>query len=144
MNGFALGGGCELALCCDWIYASTKAKIGQPETKLGLIPGFGGTSRLVRRVGLAWAKELVLVADPIGAADAANIRLVNRVFEPEELLPAAIAAGEAVAARGPVATRLAKEVMQQGQKVRQQKEQVLDLRQHMEQGHKTRLQKEQG
>ncbi len=115
VNGFALGGGCELALCCDWIYASTKAKIGQPETKLGLIPGFGGTSRLVRRVGLAWAKELVLVAEPIAAADAANIRLVNRVFEPEELLPAAIAAGEAVAARGPVATRLAKEVMQQGQ-----------------------------
>ena len=115
VNGFALGGGCELALCCDWIYASTKAKIGQPETKLGLIPGFGGTSRLVRRVGLAWAKELVLVAEPIGAAEAANIRLVNRVYEPEELLPAAIAAGEAVAARGPVATRLAKEIMQQGQ-----------------------------
>jgi enoyl-CoA hydratase len=115
VNGFALGGGCELALCCDWIYASTKAKIGQPETKLGLIPGFGGTSRLVRRVGLAWAKELVMVAEPIGADEASRIGLVNRVFEPEELLPAAMAAGEAVAARGPVATRLAKEVMQQGQ-----------------------------
>lgn len=115
VNGFALGGGCELALCCDWIYASTKARIGQPETKLGLIPGFGGTSRLVRRVGLAWAKELVLVAEPIPAEEAARIRLVNRVFEPDALLPAAIAAGEAVAARGPVATRLAKEVMQQGQ-----------------------------
>jgi len=115
VNGFALGGGCELALCCDWIYASTKARIGQPETKLGLIPGFGGTSRLVRRVGLAWAKELVLVAEPIPAEEARQIRLVNRVFEPEELLPAAIAAGEAVAARGPVATRLAKEIMQQGQ-----------------------------
>ncbi len=115
VNGFALGGGCELALCCDWIYASSKAKIGQPETKLGLIPGFGGTSRLVRRVGLAWAKELVLVADPISAEEAAAIRLVNRVFEPDALMPAAIAAGEAVAARGPVATRLAKEVMQQGQ-----------------------------
>lgn len=115
VNGFALGGGCELALCCDWIYASTKAKIGQPETKLGLIPGFGGTSRLVRRVGLAWAKELVLVAEPIGADEAARIGLVNRVFEPDALLPAAVAAGEAVAARGPVATRLAKAVMQQGQ-----------------------------
>lgn len=115
VNGFALGGGCELALCCDFLYASTKAKIGQPETKLGLIPGFGGTSRLVRRVGLAWAKELVLVAEPVDADEAARIRLANRVFEPEELLPAAIAAGEAVAARGPVASRLAKEVMQQGQ-----------------------------
>ncbi len=115
VNGFALGGGCELALSCDWIYASTKAKIGQPETKLGLIPGFGGTSRLVRRVGIAWAKELVLVAEPISAAEASSIRLVNRVFEPDELVPAAIAAGVAVAARGPVATRLAKQVMQQGQ-----------------------------
>lgn len=115
VNGFALGGGCELALCCDWVYASTKAKLGQPETKLGLIPGFGGTSRLVRRVGLAWAKELVLVAEPIGAEEAARIGLVNRVFEPEALVEAAIAAGEAVAARGPVATRLAKEIMQQGQ-----------------------------
>ncbi|MFK7896439.1 MAG: enoyl-CoA hydratase-related protein [Myxococcota bacterium] len=115
VNGFALGGGCELAMSCDWIYASAKAKIGQPETKLGLIPGFGGTSRLVRRVGLAWAKELVLVAEPIGADEAARIGLVNRVFEPEELLPAAIQAAKAVAARGPVATRLAKQVMQQGQ-----------------------------
>ena len=115
VNGFALGGGCELALCCDWIYASSKAKLGQPETKLGLIPGFGGTSRLVRRVGLAWAKELVLVADPIDAELAMRIGLVNRVFEPEALLPAAIAAGEAVAARGPVATRLAKQIMQEGQ-----------------------------
>jgi enoyl-CoA hydratase len=115
VNGFALGGGCELALACDWIYASSKAQIGQPETKLGLIPGFGGTSRLVRRVGLAWAKELVLVADPIPAAEALRIGLVNRVFEPEELLPAARAAAGAIAARGPVATRLAKQVMQDGQ-----------------------------
>lgn len=115
VNGFALGGGCELALACDWIYASDKARIGQPETKLGLIPGFGGTSRLVRRVGLAWAKELVLVADPITAEEAARIGLVNRVFEADALLDAALAAGEAVAARGPVATRLAKRVMQEGQ-----------------------------
>lgn len=115
VNGFALGGGCELALACDWIYASSKARFGQPETKLGLIPGFGGTSRLVRRVGLAWAKELVLMSDPIDAEEAARIGLVNRVYAPEELLPKAIAAGEAIAARGPVATRIAKQVMQQGQ-----------------------------
>ena len=115
VNGFALGGGCELALACDWIYASSKARLGQPETKLGLIPGFGGTSRLVRRVGLAWAKELIMLAEPIGADEAARIGLVNRVFEPEELLGAALAAGQTVAARGPIAVRIAKRVMQQGQ-----------------------------
>jgi enoyl-CoA hydratase len=115
VNGFALGGGCELALACDWIYASNKARIGQPETKLGLIPGFGGTSRLVRRVGLAQAKEIVMVGDPISAEEAARIGLVNRVFEAEELLDAALAAGASIAARGPVAIRAAKRVMQQGQ-----------------------------
>jgi enoyl-CoA hydratase len=115
VNGFALGGGCELALACDWIYASSKARIGQPETKLGLIPGFGGTSRLVRRVGLAWAKELVLVAEPIGADEAARIGLVNRVFPPDELKEATLAVGDAIAARGPVAIRMAKQVMQDGQ-----------------------------
>jgi enoyl-CoA hydratase len=115
VNGFALGGGCELALACDWIYASSKARIGQPETKLGLIPGFGGTSRLVRRVGLAWAKELVLVAEPIGADEAARIGLVNRVFPPDELMAATLAVGDAIAARGPIAVRVAKQVMQDGQ-----------------------------
>lgn len=115
VNGFALGGGCELALSCDWIYASTKAKLGQPETKLGLIPGFGGTSRLVRRVGLAHAKELVMVADPISADEAARIGLVNRVFEPDALMDSAIGAAEAIASRGPIAIRSAKRVMQQGQ-----------------------------
>ncbi len=115
VNGFALGGGCELALACDWIYASSKARIGQPETKLGLIPGFGGTSRLVRRVGLAWAKELVLVAEPISADEAARIGLVNRVFPPDELLAATLAVGDAIAARGPIAVRVAKQVMQDGQ-----------------------------
>ena len=115
VNGFALGGGCELALACDWIYASTNARIGQPETRLGLIPGFGGTSRLVRRVGLAWAKELVLVAENLVAEEAERIGLVNRIFPPEALLPAALAAGEAIAARGPIAIRIAKQVMQDGQ-----------------------------
>ena len=115
VNGFALGGGCELALSCDWIYASNKARIGQPETKLGLIPGFGGTGRLVRRVGLAHAKELIFVGDPITADEAARIGLVNRVCEPEALLETALASGQAIAARGPIAIRLAKRVLQQGQ-----------------------------
>src|SRR5690606_1874536 len=115
VNGYALGGGCELALACDWIYASTKARFGQPEVNLGLIPGFGGTSRLVRRVGPAWAKELVLSGEPIDAETALRIGLANRVFEPEALVDAAVAAGETIAKKGPIAVALAKRVMQEGQ-----------------------------
>jgi enoyl-CoA hydratase len=115
VNGHALGGGCELALACDWIYASTRARFGQPEVKLGLIPGFGGTSRLVRRVGAAWARELVLTGEPIDAETALRIGLANRVFAPEELIDAAVKAGAAVAERGPVAVSTAKRVIQQGQ-----------------------------
>jgi enoyl-CoA hydratase len=115
VNGFALGGGCELALACDWIYASSKARFGQPEVNLGLIPGFGGTSRLVRRVGVAWAKELVLAGEPVDAETAQRIGLVNRVFEPDALLDAALAAAEKIATKGPLAVAHAKQVMQEGQ-----------------------------
>jgi enoyl-CoA hydratase len=115
VNGFALGGGCELALACDWIYASEKARFGQPEVALGLIPGFGGTSRLTRRVGIAWAKELVLSGEPVRADEALRIGLVNRVFPAEELIPKALAAGESVASRGPLAVAMAKDVIEQGQ-----------------------------
>ncbi len=115
VNGFALGGGCEMALSCDFIYASEKAVFGQPEVGLGLIPGFGGTSRLVRRVGVAWAKELVLTGANIKADEALRIGLANRAFEPEALLDGAISAAEAIAANGPVAVRLAKRVLDQGQ-----------------------------
>jgi enoyl-CoA hydratase len=115
VNGYALGGGCELALACDWIYASTRSRFGQPEVKLGLIPGFGGTSRLPRRVGVAWARELVLTGEPIDAETALRIGLVNRVFPPEELVDAAVAAGAAIAERGPLAVAMAKRVMQEGQ-----------------------------
>jgi len=115
VGGYALGGGCELALACDWIYASPKARFGQPEVGLGLIPGFGGTSRLVRRVGLAWAKELVLSGEPIDAELAQRIGLVNRIFEPEALLEAAVEAGEAITAKGPIAVAQAKRVLQAGQ-----------------------------
>jgi enoyl-CoA hydratase len=115
VNGFALGGGCELALACDWIYASEKARFGQPEVALGLIPGFGGTSRLVRRVGVAWAKELVLTGDPLRAEDALRIGLANRVFPHDELIEGALAAAKSVAAKGPVAVSLAKRVIEQGQ-----------------------------
>lgn len=115
VNGFALGGGCELALACDWIYASEKARFGQPEVNLGLLPGFGGTSRLVRRVGVAWAKELALGGEPIDAETAQRIGLANRVFAPEALVDAAVKAGETIARKGPLAVSLAKQVIQQGQ-----------------------------
>ena len=115
VGGYALGGGCELALACDWIYASEKARFGQPEVGLGLIPGFGGTSRLVRRVGVAWAKELVLTGEPIKADMALRIGLANRVFPPEDLLDAALKCGETIAAKGPVAVAEAKRVIQEGQ-----------------------------
>ena len=114
VNGYALGGGCELACACDWIYASSRARFGQPEVNLGLIPGFGGTSRLVRRVGLAWAKEIVLTGEPIDAETAQRIGLVNRVLPTEQLLDGAIAAGETIARKGPVAVAEAKRVMQEG------------------------------
>jgi enoyl-CoA hydratase len=117
VNGYALGGGCELACACDWIYASNKARFGQPEVKLGIMPGFGGTSRLARRVGIAWAKELVLTGEPIVAELAQRIGLVNRVFPADELLDAAVRAGEAIASCGPLAVARAKRVLQQGQDV---------------------------
>ena len=115
VNGYALGGGCELALACDWIYASSKARFGQPEVNLGLIPGFGGTSRLVRRVGVAWAKELVLAGEPIDAETALRIGLANRVCEPDALVDAALATAEKIAAKGPLAVAIAKQVVQEGQ-----------------------------
>jgi enoyl-CoA hydratase len=115
VNGHALGGGCELACACDWIYASSQARFGQPEVKLGIIPGFGGTSRLLRRVGVAWAKELVLTGEPIDAETALRIGLANRVFPADELLAAAIRVGETIAARGPLAVAQAKRLLQEGQ-----------------------------
>jgi enoyl-CoA hydratase len=115
VNGYALGGGCELALACDWIYASERARFGQPEVKLGILPGFGGTSRLLRRVGAAWAKEIVLGGEPIDAETALRIGLANRVFAPDALLDAAVAAGESAAANGPLAVAAAKRVMHEGQ-----------------------------
>lgn len=115
VNGFALGGGCELACACDWIYASSKAQFGQPEVGLGIIPGFGGTSRLTRRVGVAWAKEIVLTGARLSAEEALRIGLVNRVFDPDELVPKAVEAGRAIAANGPQAVAMGKRLIQQGQ-----------------------------
>ena len=115
VNGFALGGGCELALACDFIYASDKAKFGQPEVKLGVIPGFGGTQRLARRVGIARARELVYTAVVIGADEALRIGLVNRVVPAAELMNAALETAKIIATMGPIAIHEAKRVLLEGE-----------------------------
>jgi enoyl-CoA hydratase len=112
VNGFALGGGCELALACDFIYASDRAKFGQPEVKLGVIPGFGGTQRMLRRVGAAMALELCMSGDMIDAQMA--IGLVNRVIEHDHLLEETISAAKRIAAHGPLAIAKVKEVIHDG------------------------------
>ena len=114
VNGFALGGGCELAMCCDFIYASTSAKFGQPEVKLGVIPGFGGTQRLARRVGVGKAKELVMTGDIILAEEALRIGLVDGLFDPGQLMQRAIDTARRIAANGPLAVAEAKRVIQKG------------------------------
>ena len=115
VNGFALGGGCELALACDFIHASEKAKLGQPEVKLGVIPGFGGTQRLARRVGVARARELIYSGAMIDAAEALRIGLVNAVHPHEELLPKVDALAATIAQMGPVAVARAKDVLREGE-----------------------------
>jgi enoyl-CoA hydratase len=114
VNGFALGGGTELAIACDVIYASDKAKFGQPEVKLGIIPGFGGTQRLARLVGLQKAKELVLSGDTIDAAEALRIGLACAVFPQAELLGKAKELAARIAAAGPLAVGQAKRAMTHG------------------------------
>ena len=114
VNGFALGGGCELALSCDIILASEKAKFGQPEVGLGITPGFSGTQRLPRRVGIAKAKELIFSGKVIGAAEAEKIGLVNAVYAPEELIPGAIAMAKSFTANAPIAVKYSKACIDRG------------------------------
>jgi len=103
VNGFALGGGCELALSCHFIYASDNAKFGQPEVNLGLMPGYGGTQRLTQLVGRNMAMELLVSGNMISAKEAMDCGLVNKVFEQEELLPAAKAILGIIQSKAPVA-----------------------------------------
>jgi enoyl-CoA hydratase/carnithine racemase len=110
VNGLALGGGCELAMACDLRIAAASARFGQPEIKLGIIPGFGGTQRLARLVGPAKALELNLVGEPIRAEEAQARGLVNRVVADEELLDAALDWAQALAAQAPLAVAAIKRV----------------------------------
>jgi enoyl-CoA hydratase len=114
VNGFALGGGFELALACDIILASEKAKLGLPEVNLGLIQGFGGTQRLSRLVGKALAKEIIFTADAISAERAYEIGIVNRLFPQDELLPEAKKMAQKMAQKGPIALKLAKRAIDSG------------------------------
>ena len=114
INGFALGGGCELALACSIRIASRTAKLGQPEVKLGILPGYGGTQRLPRLCGKGVAHELCLTGEMITAEEALRIGLVNHVHEPAELLPAAEAMARKIIANAPLAVQYAMEAIERG------------------------------
>lgn len=117
VNGFALGGGCELAMCCDFRIASTAAKFGQPEVGLGITPGFGGTQRLPRLVGSGMAKQLLYTADVIDANEAMRVGLVNSVVAPEELMEFVKKIAKRIVAKGQVAVRLSKAAANEGMEV---------------------------
>jgi enoyl-CoA hydratase len=117
VNGFALGGGCEFAMGCDLIYASENAKFGQPEVNLGVIPGFGGTQRLLRLVGPMKAREMVLTAGMIDAKEAHRIGLVANVFPKEKLLEEVTTIAKTIQSKGPEAIRRSKSVLREGMDV---------------------------
>ena len=114
INGFALGGGCEIALACSMRIASKTAKLGQPEVKLGIIPGYGGTQRLTRLCGKGVAHELCLAGEMITAEEAMRIGLVNHVYEPGELLGAAETLAKRIIANAPVAVKYTMEAIERG------------------------------
>lgn len=114
VNGFALGGGCELAMACDIILASEKAKFGQPEVGLGITPGFSGTQRLARRIGAARAKELIFSGKMIKADEAKEAGLVNAVHAPETLMDAALEMAQSFAKNAPIAVKYSKACIDRG------------------------------
>jgi enoyl-CoA hydratase len=111
VNGFALGGGCELALACDLRYAASSAKLGQPEINLGIIPGWGGTQRLARVCGVAFAKELILTGRLVDAEEAERRGLVNAVYEPGELRERVLEVARLLASKSPLALAYAKDAV---------------------------------
>ena len=114
VNGYALGGGCEMAMACDLILAGEKAKFGQPETGLGITPGFSGTQRLLRRVGVSKAKELIYTGRMIDAQEALQIGLADHIYPDDQLLAEALAMAKKIAANAPVAVRYAKCAINEG------------------------------
>jgi enoyl-CoA hydratase len=114
VNGFALGGGCELALACDLRYAARTAKLGQPEINLGIIPGWGGTQRLARATTIGFAKELVLTGRLVDAEEAERRALVNAIYEPAELLDKVLQTARELAAKSPIALAAAKAALNRG------------------------------
>ena len=114
INGFALGGGCEMALCCSIRIASKTAKLGQPEVKLGIIPGYGGSQRLARLCGKGLAHELCLTGEMVSAEEAQRVGLVNHVYEPAELLPAAETMAKKIIEKAPLAVKYCMEAIERG------------------------------
>jgi enoyl-CoA hydratase len=126
VNGFALGGGCELALACTLRTASTSAKLGLPEVSLGIIPGYGGTQRLARIAGPGVAREWVLTGDLYGAEEAHRLGIVNRLFAPEALREGTMKLVETILSRGPVAVRLALETIRRGMNMSQPEGEIIE------------------
>ena len=114
VNGFALGGGLEISMACDFIYASSSARFGQPEINLGLIPGYGGTQRLPRIIGIGRAKELLLTGRMVTADEAHRLGIVNRVLPPEELMAEVMTTAREMASKGKVALRAIKQAVNNG------------------------------
>lgn len=111
INGYALGGGLELALACDFMYAAENASFGLVETKLGLVPGFGGCARLVKRVGISYAKEMIFCASTINSTEALRVGLINKILKDYEVVEYARNVAQKIAQRGPLAISLAKSVL---------------------------------
>jgi enoyl-CoA hydratase len=117
VNGFALGGGCEIAMSCDFIYASDKAKFGQPEVNLGVTPGFGGTQRLPRLIGRAKAKELCMTGEMIDAQQAKDLGLVAKVFPADQLMDETMKVAKMLAKKGQGVLRSVKQLVDRGMDV---------------------------
>jgi enoyl-CoA hydratase len=120
INGFALGGGCELALSCTMRIASRKARLGQPEVKLGILPGYGGSQRLPKLCGKGMAHELILTGEMVTAEEAYRIGLVNHVTEPEDLLASAESIARKIIANAPLAVKFAMEAIERGMEMPQE------------------------